>query len=264
MPAIDYDQISKIYDDVRRADLDLLEAFLGRIQLGADSQVLDIGCGTANYTGLLQRLTGAQLCGVDPSAGMLEKARSKHPLVDFRQAEAASLPFPDAYFDFIYMTDVIHHIPNPAALFSELARTLKPCALACIVTQSHQQIAARPIAGYFPGTVLADQRRYPDIPAILQAAGNAGLESAGNDLLGVGAPVELGGAFLELVRKKGYSMLHLISDEEYTRGLALLERQLCSVDGISDPVPGPASPAIRSLPAKAAGETLVWLKRVAE
>jgi len=31
---------------------------------------------------------------------------------------------------------------------------------------------------------------------------------------------------LELVRKKGYSMLHLISDEEYQTGLQALERAL--------------------------------------
>ena len=28
-------------------------------------------------------------------------------------------------------------------------------------------------------------------------------------------PVPVDGAFLELVQKRGYSMLHLISDEEY-------------------------------------------------
>ena len=33
MPAIDYDQISQIYDDVRQADIDLINAFLKRIRL---------------------------------------------------------------------------------------------------------------------------------------------------------------------------------------------------------------------------------------
>jgi|WetSurMetagenome_2_1015567.scaffolds.fasta_scaffold222186_2 ubiquinone/menaquinone biosynthesis C-methylase UbiE len=246
MKHIDYDQISQIYDDVRRADLDLINAFLERIQLDETSRVLDIGCGTGNYTALLQKLTRAQLFGVDPSNGMLEKARQKNPQIAFRQAEAASLPFARDFFDFSYMTDVIHHIPDIAALFTEIGRVLKPGCSLCIVTQSHQQIAARPIAQFFPGTIVADQRRYPDIPAIIQAGQAAGLVHARTDLSGVGETIELSQPFLELVREKGYSMLHLISQEEYAQGLQALEQRLQA---------GPFE-------AKAAGESLVWLYKL--
>ena len=82
------------------------------------SRVLDIGCGTGNYTGLLQKVTQAEFFGVDPSQGMLDKALQKHPQITFRQAEAASMPFANDFFDFIYMTDVIHHIPDIDALFA--------------------------------------------------------------------------------------------------------------------------------------------------
>ncbi len=242
MKSIDYDQISQIYDDVRQADLELIEAFLQRVQLHEASRVLDIGCGTGNYTGLLQKITRAQLFGADPSSGMLDKARQKHPQVDFRQAQAHELPFADAFFDFIYMTDVIHHIPDIASLFAEIQRLLRPGGCACIATQSHGQIAARPIARFFPGTVAADQRRYPDIPSIIQEAENAGLQFLQTDLLGVEQEIELGPEFLELARKKGYSMLRLITDEEYARGLQALKECLQS---------GP-------IKAKAAGESLVW------
>jgi hypothetical protein len=59
---------------------------------------------------------------------------------------------------------------------------------------------------------------------------------------GVDDAIELGQSYLELVRKKGYSMLHLISDQEYTQGLMTLEQRLLA---------GP-------IQANAAGETLVW------
>lgn len=247
MPPIDYDQISKTYDDVREADLALINAFLERVQLHETSRALDIGCGTGNYTGLLQKVTQAVLSGVDPSQGMLERARQKHPQVTFRQAEAACLPFANDSFDFIYMTDVIHHIPDIAASFAEIRRVLRPGGSACIVTQSHQQIAARPIAQFFPGTVAADQRRYPDIPAVIQAGEGAGLLPTGTDLLGVGYDIELGFDYLELVRKKGYSMLHLISDGEHAQGVQALEQRLQT---------GPFR-------AKAAGESLVWFVKPA-
>ncbi len=243
MTPIDYDQISQIYDDVRQADLDLINAFSERIQLDEKSRVLDIGCGTGNYTGLLQKVTRAQLFGVDPSQGMLEQAIRKNPQITFRQAEAGSLPFANDTFDFSFMTDVIHHIPDIGALFSEIRRVLKPGGQVCIATQSHQQIAARPIAQFFPGTVTADQRRYPDIPVIIQAGQQAGLTFDGTELLAVDEAIMLGQPFLELVRKKGYSMLHLISAEEYTRGLQILEQHL----------------KVGTIPAEAAGESLVWL-----
>jgi SAM-dependent methyltransferase len=229
MAQVDYDQISKIYDDVRKADIDLINAFLRRIQLQTTSRVLDIGCGTGNYTGLLQKVTQARVFGIDPSPGMLEKARQKHPGITFRQAEAARLPFADNDFDFIYMTDVIHHIPDIAALFVEIQRVLKEAGIACIVTQSHRQIACRPIAQFFPGTVAVDQKRYPDIPAIVQTGEHAGLAHLGSEILS----------------EKGYSMLHLISDEEYQLGLKALELRLQA---------GP-------IPVQAAGGTLVWFEK---
>jgi ubiquinone/menaquinone biosynthesis C-methylase UbiE len=244
MPSINYDQISKIYDHVRKADIDLINAFLNHLQLDETCRVLDIGCGTGNYTGMLQNVTAAELFGVDPSQGMLDKARQKHPQITFRQAEAALLPFASDFFVFIYMTDVIHHIPDIDALFSEIQRVLKPGGSACIVTQSHRQIAARPIAQFFPGTVAADQRRYQKISTIIQAGEQAGLSHTGTEVLGQGDTIELGQAYLELVRNKGYSMLHLISEEEFTQGLKILEHHLQA---------GP-------LQAQAAGESLVWFK----
>jgi ubiquinone/menaquinone biosynthesis C-methylase UbiE len=245
MAQVDYDQISKIYDDVRKADIDLINAFLRRIQLQTTSRVLDIGCGTGNYTGLLQKVTQARVFGIDPSPGMLEKARQKHPGITFRQAEAARLPFADNDFDFIYMTDVIHHIPDIAALFVEIQRVLKEAGIACIVTQSHRQIACRPIAQFFPGTVAVDQKRYPDIPAIVQTGEHAGLAHLGSEILGAEEELKLGPAFLKLVSEKGYSMLHLISDEEYQLGLKALELRLQA---------GP-------IPVQAAGGTLVWFEK---
>ena len=59
-----------------------------------------------------------------------------------------------------------------------------------------------------------------------------------------GQAVELGADFLELVRKKGYSMLHLIPEEGYQRGLKQLEDTL----------------EHGTIHAQKAGYTLVWLR----
>jgi len=242
---VDYNAISQIYDAVRRADLDLVNALCAEVRLDNTSHVLDLGCGTGNYTDLLQRVTGAVVCGVEPSAGMLEKAQQKNPVLVLKQGDAAHIPFEAAQFDLVYMTDVIHHVPDLGAMFAEIRRVIKPGGKVCIATQSHAQIARRPIAHFFPGTVRVDQGRYPDIPAIVAAAQPFTLLKT--DIHFADQPVELGADFVELVRKKGYSMLHLISAAEYESGLRTLETETAA---------GPIT-------ARAAGETFVWLSYLA-
>ncbi len=243
MTKVDYDAISRVYDDVRRADVELINSFAEEINLTPATRVLDLGCGTGNHTDVVQRITRAQVCGVEPSAGMIEKARQKNSTIDFRAGEAAHIPFEDASFHFIYMTDVIHHVPDIDAMFGEIQRVLRPGGKLCIVTQSHDQIARRAIARFFPGTVAVDQARYPDLPQITQAAEAHGLVNLKAVALYEGGELTLDARYVELVRKKGYSMLHLISAEEYTAGLRALERMLAE---------GPVT-----LPT--AGETLVWV-----
>lgn len=245
MTKVNYDAISRIYDDVRAADVDLLNQFFAEVEIGPVTCILDIGCGTGNHTNILQRISGARVSGVEPSAGMLDKARAKNSAVDFQQGDAAHIPFDSASFDFAYMTDVIHHVPDIGAMFREITRVLRPGGKLCIVTQSHDQIARRPIARFFPGTVRVDQARYPDIDRIVEIGQAQGLAFLKADFVYEGEPRPVDADFLELVRKRGYSMLHLIDESEYHAGLREVE-QVVANGGITLP---------------AAGETLVWLRK---
>ncbi len=244
MQTVNYTEISKIYDDVRKSDLALIQRFIQALPSRSDMRVLDIGCGTGNYTDLFQKLTQVEVYGVEPSAGMLEKARRKNNHITFKIGQADSIPFDNDFFDFVYMIDVIHHVPDINAMFTEIWRVLKPGRMGCIVTQSHQQIEARPIAHYFPGTARVDKERYPDIDEIIQTASTQGFTQTNGEFLSEES-VELDNDYLELVRKKGYSMLHLISDEEYRAGLKALEQALGN---------GPVT-------VQPSGATLVWFTK---
>lgn len=248
MQPVNYNEISKIYDDVREGDIVLINHFLQELPPDDALNILDIGCGTGNYTDLLQKVTQAkhyQVYGIEPSEGMIRKARQKNSYIIFQQATAEEIPFEDDFFDFIFMTDVIHHVPDIRKMFSEIHRILKPHGKVCIMTQSHRQIAARPIAAFFPGTVRVDQGRYPDIPEVVAAAQSERLAHLKQEILFAGDAVELGADFLELARKKGYSMLHLLTEAEYQAGLSKLEIALRH----------------GSIRAWAAGETLVWFTK---
>ena len=248
MQPVDYNEISKIYDEVREGDVLLINHFLQEIPRHVALNVLAIGCGTGNHTDLFQKLTQAQchrVYGIDPSEGMLSKARQKNPHIVFQQGTAAHIPSEDNYFDFVFMTDVIHHVPDIHKMFVEIHRILRPRGKVCIATQSHRQIEARPIARFFPGTAQVDKERYPDISEIVAAGRYGRLRYLKQEILFEDDVIELGADYLELVRKKGYSMLHLLPEPEYQVGLSNLENALQN---------GP-------IKARSAGETLMWFMK---
>jgi ubiquinone/menaquinone biosynthesis C-methylase UbiE len=244
-PHLDYDEISRIYDDVRHADIELINRFLQEIAITASTRVLDIGCGTGNHADLLQKVTQAQVFGVDPSDGMLRQARQKNDAITFERGAGEEIPFKSDFFDLVYMIDVIHHVADIDRLFAETQRVLKKGGKACIATQSHEQIEKRPIARFFPETVEVDKKRYPTIHRIVETARGKNLRFVKDETLFAGEPVELGPDFSTLVKKKGYSMLHLISDAAYEMGQRALENALEAGNVIST----------------LSGETLVWFEK---
>lgn len=243
---VNYNEISQVYDEVRHVDRDLIDHFWRELDLNPASKILDIGCGTGSHADLLQKVTQGQVYGVEPAAGMLNQARQKNSRVVFELGDAAHLPFEADFFDFVYMTDVIHHVPDIGRMFAEIHRVLKTNGQVGIVTQSHYQIERRPIVQFFPGTAAADKARYPDIDQIIAQAEAQRLRFLKTTSLYENQAIELGPDFLELVKKKGYSMLHLIADKEYDVGLKRL------ADELRD---GPIA-------SKAAGETLVWFEKL--
>jgi SAM-dependent methyltransferase len=90
---------------------------------------LDVGCGNGAFTEeLVTRCAPAAVTAIDPSDGQLAFARTRPELkmVDFRNAGAQELPFPNASFDAAVMALVISFVPDPAHAVHEMARVAKP------------------------------------------------------------------------------------------------------------------------------------------
>lgn len=96
---------------------------------------------------------------------------------------------------------------------------------------------------FFPSTAIVDKQRYPDIEEIISSAEKNGFSFLKIEIISEGEEVELGNKFLELLEKKGYSMLHLISDEDYQIGLNRVKSEMKNCP----------------IKRKSAGGTLVWL-----
>jgi SAM-dependent methyltransferase len=104
---------------------------LGRLQPG--ERVLDLGSGAGTDSLVAAQMVGPQgsVTGVDMTPEMLAKARAAAdelgaPNVEFVEADAESLPFPDGSFDVVISNGVIDLVPDKDAVFAEIFRVLKP------------------------------------------------------------------------------------------------------------------------------------------
>ena len=81
----------------------------GTLSLPANSNVLEVGCGTGRTACYLAR-SGHRVTAVDLHRSMLEKAvrRAWRERLDIRfiQADVAALPFPDNHFDVAFVESV--------------------------------------------------------------------------------------------------------------------------------------------------------------
>ena len=96
-------------------------------------RMLDVGCGGGHLAESLAR-AGAQVSAIDRSASTIEAAR-RHAsatglAIDFRTADATSLPFADASFDAVISSDFLEHVTDRLdAVLAEQARVLCPGGL---------------------------------------------------------------------------------------------------------------------------------------
>jgi SAM-dependent methyltransferase len=104
---------------------------MGRLEPG--ERVLDLGSGAGTDSLIAAQMVGehGSVNGVDMTPEMLAKARQAAAEmgvgnVEFVEAEAERLPFPDESFDVVISNGVIDLIPDKDAVFDELFRVLRP------------------------------------------------------------------------------------------------------------------------------------------
>jgi ubiquinone/menaquinone biosynthesis C-methylase UbiE len=102
-------------------------------------RVLDIGTGSGRLALELTKVksNGFSVVGLDISAQMLNQARNNTKSgtarkVNFVQATAARLPFPDDSFDIVTSYASLHHWQQPTIVFNEIWRVAKEGGLILI------------------------------------------------------------------------------------------------------------------------------------
>jgi demethylmenaquinone methyltransferase/2-methoxy-6-polyprenyl-1,4-benzoquinol methylase len=102
--------------------------------LGPGGRALDLACGTGSLTRELAKRVGpgGYVLGVDFSREMLRAARARPaPNIDYRLGDATDLEdVPSGAFDAVTIAYGARNIPDLDALFSEMARCLRPGGVA--------------------------------------------------------------------------------------------------------------------------------------
>jgi SAM-dependent methyltransferase len=103
----------------------LADALLDAASVGPRTRVLDVATGPGYVAGRAAD-RGASVVGVDVASAMVSLARGLHPGLDFRQADAHSLPFDDTSFDAVLGNFAILHLGRPEKAAAEFVRVLAP------------------------------------------------------------------------------------------------------------------------------------------
>jgi SAM-dependent methyltransferase len=141
------------YETRRLADqADTLAALLhAGTAYPAGDRVLEVGCGVGAQTAHLVRSSpGARLVAVDLAEDSLAKARARvaaqapGAVVHWLRADLHKLPFPDAWFDHLFVCFVLEHLPDPVRVLAGLGRVLRPGGTITVIERDHGSAVFHP------------------------------------------------------------------------------------------------------------------------
>jgi ubiquinone/menaquinone biosynthesis C-methylase UbiE len=142
-PSYDWTFPSFIYQAIHKR-------LLTKVELPAQANVLDLGCGTGR---LLDRLAtqfpDLRGTGLDFSPQMLRVARQNnrhHPRLIYLEGNAESLPFAEGQFDAVFNSISFLHYPEPQQVLNEVKRVLSPGGKFYLVDITSKKQASQLIA----------------------------------------------------------------------------------------------------------------------
>lgn len=129
--------------------------------------VLDVACGTgivARTVADAQRGRG-RVVGLDLNGAMLDVARRVRPELEWRQGDAAHLPFPDGAFDVALCQMALMFFPDRPRVLAEMARVVTPAGTVAFSVPA--RLDAQP--AYAPFVGMAARHAGPEATSLLSA-----------------------------------------------------------------------------------------------
>ena len=128
--------------------------------------LLDVGCGEGRLPRDL-KARGYEVIGIDASPSLIASAREADPGGDYRVADGAALPVPDASMAIVTAFMTLHDIDDLGGAVREIARVLTDDGRACIALVHPINSAGRfetqtPDAPFIIRSSYFEARRYAD------------------------------------------------------------------------------------------------------
>ena len=132
------EQYAKSFDDPARDEWQMPGRVIETLALAPGQVVADIGAGTGYFTVRLAKATARpKVYAVDIEKSMVEYVQQRAAKEGLKQVvgvqasvESANLPEP---VDVVLIVDTYHHIPNRAAYFRDLRKSMKPSGRLAII-----------------------------------------------------------------------------------------------------------------------------------
>jgi ubiquinone/menaquinone biosynthesis C-methylase UbiE len=136
IPALRFRVFTPFYDTIQRwvvRDAHFKRRLIEQAAIQPGQRVLDVGCGTGTLVLMVKQAhPEAEVVGLDADPEMLKNARAKAArealAAKFDQGMASELPYPDASFDRVLSSLMIHHLKtaDKQKTAREIYRVLKP------------------------------------------------------------------------------------------------------------------------------------------
>jgi SAM-dependent methyltransferase len=115
-----------------------LEWVLSLFPAGAQGRLLEVGCATGEFTAEAHR-QGVAITGIDIAEAPIRLARQRHPGVDFRVADVATLAGSSARFDAIVAFEVVEHVLSPRHFLASCSQLLTPGGVLVYSTPNYRR-----------------------------------------------------------------------------------------------------------------------------
>ena len=162
-------------------------------------------------------------CGLDSSVGMLLQAKRKTASNHWFNAVGEWIPVRAGVFDCVFSSQVWHHIEDKQETANECGRVLRRGGSVVIRTISHEQLRRKVVFEFFPEIMENQLRVYPSKADFDRYFGNAGFFSTEHHAYEL-ERYQPASEFIEIARKKLWSMFRPISEEGLERGVEKLRQ----------------------------------------
>ncbi len=227
-PVVDYDvEIAHRYHVGRALSEPSMTRWRAAVQArlpdGELRRVVDVGAGTGVFLAMWRDLGAGQVIAVEPAGAMRAHAgaHADDGATFVVAGSAQRLPLAPASADVVWLSAVVHHVPDLPLAARELRRVLRPGGRV-LVREFCPGTSVLPWLDHLPGADRG-RARFPTVDELAEVLGSAGLTLL--DVVNVTEPHHATGteaADWITAMRGADSILTALADEEIATGVAAL------------------------------------------